>query len=522
MSRATGENGAATSRFAGDPAIDAAGGRVAFLTSDALDPADTNLNTDVYVRDLATSTTMLVSRANGADGAISDRQASSPTMSADGRRVAFRSTTTTFGVADGKDHIYVRDLAAGTTVLADRATGAVGAISSSGSDSPHLSGDGRLVVFASRSTNLSPDDPTGTSNDIYLRDLATDVTTLLSRRPGLDGTKAASSSAYPSISSDGTTVAFVASDELVAPTAGPWSGDDQVVARTIATGQNTVVSRTASGTVADRDATTPSVNADGTVIAFSTDATNLLPGRGGSNRDAVFAKNLTTGELSGPPAFGLALEGAQQRATFPSISEDGQCMAFVANGHNTITGKAGDFRSAYIYVVAGSCPKPLPAAPTSESAPTPTPTPTLVVPVLSGASLSNARFKIGRGSTPLTAAAATAAPRKRTPTGTAFRFTLNAKADVRIAILRRTTGRRVGGQCLAATPKRARRKRCKRYVAVNTLVRTGLPSGANTVAFSGRLGTRKLAPRTYRAELVASAPGGSSKPVTLTFTIVRR
>lgn len=518
VSRATGENGAVADRYAGDPSIDAAGGRVAFLTSAALDPADTNPNTDVYVRDLVAGTTTLVSRANGADGAVSNGQVSNPSISADGKRVAFRSTSSSFGVADGKGHIYVRDLAASTTVLADRATGAAGAASNDGGDAPRLSGDGRLVVFASRSTNLSPDDPSGPSNDIYLRDLTTDVTTLLSRRPGLAGTKATGSSSAPSISSDGSTVAFATSDELVAPAAGPWGSADQVVARTVATGQNTIVSRSTSGSVADRDASSPSVNADGTVIAFSSDATNLLPGRGGSNRDAVFAKNLTTGELSGPPAFGLALDWAQQRATYPSISEDGQCMAFNANGHNAITGKAGDFRSAYLYVVSGACPKPLPATPT----PVPTPAPTLLVPALSGASMTNARFKIGRGTTPLTAAGATAAPRKRTPTGTAFRFTLSTKADVRIRILRRTAGRRVGGQCLAATPKRAKRKRCDRYVAVNALVRTGLPSGANTVAFSGRLGKRKLPLGAYRAELVASAAGGSSKPVTLTFTIVRR
>ncbi len=522
VSRATGENGAASSRFASNATISASGSRVTFTTAASLDPADTNTTVDVYVRDIDAGTTTLVSRANGADGAVSNGQVEAPSISASGQQVVFRSAATNFGVADGKGHIYVRDLAAGTTVLADRASGAGGAIAADGAEAPQPSADGRLVVFESRSANLSPDDPSGTSNDIYLRDLVANTTTLLSRRPGLAGAKLTGASSYPAISSDGSTVAFKTSDQLAAPEAGPWGGTDQVVVRKIATGENVLASRVAGGAPGDRDSTTPSLNADGTVVAFSGDASNLLPGRGSatSYRDAVFAKNLVTGAISGPPAFGLALDWAQQRATYPSISEDGQCMAFIARGHNAVTGKAGDVRSAYLNVVSGSCPKPAPAVATPTSAPTPAAaTPAAQ---LSGVSLTNRRFKVGAGRTPLIATGARGAPKRKTPTGTTFRFTLNTSATVRIAILQRVTGRKVGKQCLKTTPKRKRLKPCKRFAEIGKLERTGVAAGARSVGFSGRLGTRKLPAGSYQARLIASTSGGSSAPVTVAFTIVPR
>lgn len=253
ISRATGASGATSSRFSWNGTMSASGGRVAFLTSASLDPADINVSTDVYVRDVDAGTTTLVSRATGPDGMVGNASAGEPSISADGQHVAFRSTATNFGVADGKGHLYVRNLATGTTVLADRATGAGGAIAADGSESPRLSGDGRLVLFESQSANLSPDDPSGTSHDLYVRDLAANTTTLVSRRPGLAGAKLTGSSYYPTISSDGSTVAFKTSDQLAAPEAGPWGGDDQIVVRKIGTGENILASRVAGGAPGDRD-----------------------------------------------------------------------------------------------------------------------------------------------------------------------------------------------------------------------------------------------------------------------------
>ncbi len=193
-------------------------------------------------------------------------------------------------------------------------------------------------------------------------------------------------------------------------------------------------------------------------------------------------------------------------------------MAFIARGHNAITGKAamcGAPTCTWSPAVARS-----PSRRGDAGAARATLTRRAALegvahqPAIQGGGESDAAHGQGR-------------PRRRpeeedTPTGTAFRFTLNTTATVRIAILQRVTGRKVGKQCLKTTPKRKRLRPCKRFEEIGKLERTAVPGGLQTVAFSGRLGKRKLPAGSYQARLIASTSGGSSAPVTVAFTIVRR
>ena len=121
----------------------------------------------------------LVSRATGAMGAKANNHSFWSTISADGRFVAFASLATNLhpDATNNRDHIFVRDLDAGTTTLASRATGATGARGSHPSFEPSISADGRFVAFESLSFNLHPDDDDGT-RDVFVRDLQTNTTTL--------------------------------------------------------------------------------------------------------------------------------------------------------------------------------------------------------------------------------------------------------------------------------------------------------------------------------------------------------
>ena len=136
-------------------------------------------------------------------------------------------------------------------------------------------------------------------------------------------------------------------------------------------------------------------------------------------------------------------------------------------------------------------------------------------PVLSSASLTNRRFRVGK--------AATAISAKKAPTGTSFHFTLPAPAKLQIAITRSAPGLRHGKSCLTPTNKlkRAHAKRCTRTLTLGTLIRASEPQGADSVSFSGRIGRRALSPGAYHAVLSASDAAGKSKPVTLGFTVVR-
>jgi hypothetical protein len=90
----------------------------------------------------------------------------------------------------------------------------------------------------------------------------------------------------------------------------------------------------------------------------------------------------------------------------------------------------------------------------------------------------------------------------------AFLYTLSAPARVTISLRRALPGVKVGKRC-AAPPRRrvGHPRRCVRYVAAGSLSRAGR-TGANRLAFTGRIGRRALRRGTYRATIVARDSAG--------------
>ncbi|HUS23699.1 MAG TPA: hypothetical protein VM369_02020, partial [Candidatus Binatia bacterium] len=137
---------------------------VAFETGDPWSPDDTNGTADVYVRDMQCANPaspacfQLISFTGSAVG---DGPSRAPSMSADGRRVAFVSNATNLMTAGttGDDAIYVADRLTGDLTRADTdVSGAFGDGIFGGE--PAISGDGRYVTFASSAQNLGAYNPT--------------------------------------------------------------------------------------------------------------------------------------------------------------------------------------------------------------------------------------------------------------------------------------------------------------------------------------------------------------------------
>lgn len=532
VSRADGPAGASATASVYEATISADGTRVAFTTEASLSPADGDQRASVYVRDLAAQTTTLVSRADGPDGANADDDASGARLSADGRHVVFATPAGNLGVPQSTTHVYVRDLAAATTRLVDRADGAGGAVGDDYADEPSISGDGRLVAFVSRARNLAPDAADG-DVDVYVRDVVAGTTRLVSRRP--DGAPAVLGAHEPVVSADGRTVAFSARDEQLAPEGGPWNGTRQIVARDLAAGVNRLVSRApGDGPAGDAGSSSPSISADGTRVGFQSWATNLLPGRGGASRAAVYARDLTSGTLAGPPAFGRLGNAPENGAWLPGVSPDGRCLGLVAQGHNAATGPAGDLVTLYVHALSDGCATAASGGGGggggggAGEAPR---APALRAPRVTGASLSARRFRVARRATAKVAgavrasAAAKRRPRarrpRRAPAGTTVRFRLSAAADVTIAFERKAKGRKAGRACRRPSRRLRRKPRCARWVAAGALTRRQLAAGRRTVAFSGRIGRRALAPGAYRATIAARNAAGRAAPVRLAFRVVR-
>ena len=152
-------------------AIDADGSVVAFVSrATNLDPADKDSAEDVFVRDLAAGTTRLASRRD--NGTKGPERSEWPALSADGRRVAFMSEARLDDDADAYSDVYVHDREAGTTVLASRATGIAGANTDAPSYEPSISADGRAVAF-----ERYPDSLAAASGEIVVRHLGEATTT---------------------------------------------------------------------------------------------------------------------------------------------------------------------------------------------------------------------------------------------------------------------------------------------------------------------------------------------------------
>lgn len=268
--RADGATGAIVAS-AQEVAISGDGSRVAFTASDDLGEGDAT-DFDLFVRDLAANRTFPVSVADGAGGAYGNAGSENPSIDATGRRVAFHTSATNLGDGDtdGEIDVHVRDLATGRTLLASKA-GAVKGNAASGD--PSISGDGRFVAFDSAASNLDPAD-TDDDGDVFIRDLDGGSTALVSRQ-GLAGPPLGGHSFRPVLSRDGSAVAFRASGSGLVP------GDDAQLTRgfvrRLATGETVLATRAngANGIVADEGISGLDIDADGSCVAFDTQASNL-------------------------------------------------------------------------------------------------------------------------------------------------------------------------------------------------------------------------------------------------------
>ena len=330
---------------------------------------DTNAATDVFVRDLQTGTTTLVSRhrtlpmaANGAS--------SSPVLTPDGRFVAFFSTAA--NLVPGLDgaafpgNVFVRDLRLGTTVWvstnAAQFKASLGSPTTLYSFSPVMSDDGRYVAFKTgfassnralvlrydsqtKATDLVSTNATGNSlglSDttgpmmsadgrfvayaagprVFLWDAQTKAGTLVT--VNADGNAAASgSSSAPAISADGRVVAFVSNGTNLVT--GGTSGGFQVYVRDVQTGVTKLASIRPDGTpTSDADAAIPILSADGRVVVFQSLDDTLVPGDGNQAYD-VFARDIVsdTTELV-----------SQRDANLPSLTATGESWA----GANAVSG----------------------------------------------------------------------------------------------------------------------------------------------------------------------------------------
>jgi Tol biopolymer transport system component len=333
------------------PALSADGRFVVFASRAAnLVDDDTNGMADVFVRDRDPDGNGVFDEDNGVTSCVSvdsngvqgDLGSSGPSISADGRFVAFDSSAANLvaGDANGATDVFVHDRATGATIRAS--------LSSEGSEGDHysqsaqISANGRFVAFDSESDNLVPNDVNG-FRDVFLRDLVDDVTELVSvDSASLQGN---SSSGGPVISADGRIVAFTTNaTNLVAP---DTNGDVDVLVRDRIAGTTTRANADSSGIQGNYGAVYTAISGNGRFVAFASDAENLVANDTNGKGDE-FIHDVVTGEtfaVSVNPAGAVA-----DSASFgdSALSFDGRSVVFSSSATDLVAGDTNGYTDVFV------------------------------------------------------------------------------------------------------------------------------------------------------------------------------
>jgi Tol biopolymer transport system component len=337
----------------GSSTISADGGTIVFLSDlNNLIPGqvDTNGGSDLFLYDLSTGTTTLVSHAAGlpttAANVPSFLSGTGPILSADGRFVLFVSragnlvTGQTVPPSPGQA-LFLYDRSSGAVTLVSHAAGSLTIPGSYGDSSlPSISADGRFIAFQSDARNLVPDQADLFATQIFLMDRNSGVTRQLS---GSSPTNPFSLSFGPTISADGSQVAFYTlADSLVAGAKDFNNGEDVILYDTAA-GTHAYATLHAPGepsVTPDAPSSLRGLSADGRFVLYESAAANLVAGQVDVNQGTdVFLRDRATGTnlLVSHAVSGPVLAGNDQSSS-SALSADGRFVAFVSVATNLAAG----------------------------------------------------------------------------------------------------------------------------------------------------------------------------------------
>jgi len=303
-------------------------------STNALVPGDNNGRSDVFLRDEATGALQLVSTSRF--GGAGDGDSTHPSISSDGRYIAYASTANDIHSSDANEHsdIFIFDRITGETVLAS--------VNSDGdqaqkkyvnleepvftdSTHPEISGDGMSIIFLSDATNLDTLHPSNDWDmDVFVRDLDTGVTEYASIDSNwIDDRYDAETAA---LSHDGQIIVFTSNSPDLVPDDGNFTKDD-IFLRDRNTNTTSLLSKLPGGGSHDSFGgfISVAVSGNGEKIAFAT----MIPGWAGEATNEfdlnIFVRDIATGDIT---VVNRDLSGSRM----PGYSADGQFLAFSHDG----------------------------------------------------------------------------------------------------------------------------------------------------------------------------------------------
>ena len=296
ITRSSNDAGFSTFYESGDADISGAAGEegryVVFISSSAGFAGSPGKHRQLFFRDRNVGTTKLISAApNGEEG---NGDSFAPVISADGTAVAFESYSSNLVEQDKNG---VRDIFiwhAATNKIETVSIGEGGKDANAESYEPSISGDGNMVAFTSTASNISLTEKGISNNNVFLRDLQKGTTSMISIDPlahkGGGGSK-------PSISQNGNRIAFYSHTSTLVPNDKNgiwdiflWEKNKAFLKRVSLTADG---KEREQGNESANRVVSPAISGNGRYIAFSTTATNMVPGDAKNYQD-VFVYDITT------------------------------------------------------------------------------------------------------------------------------------------------------------------------------------------------------------------------------------
>ncbi len=324
------------------PSLSANGRFVAFESNATnLVPSDTNATTDIFVHDRDTGETVRVSVAS--DGSQGNRRSAESHISANGRFVAFRSAASNLvpGDTNNEIDIFVHDRETRETIRVSVASD--GSQANDFNFAARLSADGRWISFGSDATNLVPGD-THEVCDSFVHDRLTGETTRISTAS--DGSQANDFSFAPgSLSADGRYVVFDSDASNLVP--GDTNAATDIFLHDRKTAETTRVSISSGGVQANDFSLAGSISVDGQVIVFTSAASNLVPGDM-NNQSDIFVHDRRTGDTK---RVSVSSDGSQANGSSVDsrVSANGQLVVFDSMATNLVMGDTNRQRDVFVH-----------------------------------------------------------------------------------------------------------------------------------------------------------------------------
>lgn len=336
------------------PSVSADGRFVAFVSAarNLIGP-ELDLDADVFVADTWDRT--LARASSSPSGAEGNGESYRPALSSSGRFIGFASTASnlTAAAVPGTPQVYVRALDTGATTLVS--VNLSGAGSAGRSEWIDVSDDGRFAAFVSRGGDLINGD-TNFQEDVFLRDLVLGVTTRISL------TTAGQEASWPSgpfsaatcvdvdLTPDGRFAAF---STIFALSPADTNAQTDVYVFDRLGGALELVSRSSSGALGDGASFLPQLSADGRWVLFSSHATNLVSGDTNLSPD-VFLRDRVLGVLTCVSRSGAGVPvGASNVSDAPArLTSDASVCLFSSPSSVLAAGDTNGVDDLFLYTRA--------------------------------------------------------------------------------------------------------------------------------------------------------------------------